>query len=79
MEIEQQIALGSGEVANLIETHQDLLEADDHMCEVISFGRHSLEFFLALNDAERALWEVNNTKEKVMQFLGLVYFNRWRS
>ena len=72
MEIEQQIAIGSGEVANLIETHKDILEKDDDICEVVSLGRHSLEFFLASGSAERALWEVNNTKEKVMQFLGLV-------
>ena len=72
MEIEQQIAIGSGEVANLIETHQDLLEENDEICEIVSLGRHSLEFFLASKESERALWEVNNTKEKVMQFLGLV-------
>ena len=72
MEIEQQIAIGSGEIATLIETHKDLMEENDDICEVVSWGRHSLEFFLASEDAERALWEVNNTKEKVMQFLGLV-------
>jgi hypothetical protein len=72
MEIEQQIAIGSGEIANLIETHKDLMEENDDICEVVSLSRHSLEFFIASEDAERALWEVNNTKEKVMQFLGLV-------
>jgi hypothetical protein len=72
MKIEQQIAIGSSEVANLIETHKDVLEEDGAICEVVRLGRYSLEFFLASEDAERALWEVNNTKEKVMQFLGLV-------
>ena len=72
MEIEQQIAIGSGEVATLIETHKDLMEENDAICEVINFGRQSMEFFMALENGERALWEVNNTKEKVMQFLGLV-------
>ena len=72
MEIEQQIAISSSEVANLIEMHQDILEQNDAVCEVIRLGRYSLEFFIASEDIERALWEVNNTKEKVMQFLGLV-------
>jgi len=72
MEIEQQIAIGSGEVANLIETHQDVLEENDAICEIVTWGRQSLEFCLASGNHEKALWEVNNTKEKVMQFLGLI-------
>jgi len=72
MEIEQQIALGSGEVADLIKNHQDILEQDDKICEVVTFGRYSLEFHLSAGNAEKALWEVNHTKQKVMQFLGLV-------
>ena len=71
MEIEQQIAIGSGEVANLIETHQDLLEDNDAICDVVSLSRHSLEFFLASGNEERALWEVTNTRAKLMEFLGL--------
>ena len=72
MEIHQQIQLGSGEVANLIELHQDLMEDNDDICEVVNLGRQSLEFFIALGDEERALWEVLNTKEKLMKFLGLI-------
>ena len=72
MEIEHQIAVGSGEVAALIKNHQDLLEADDQICEIVTFGRHSLEFHLASGNAKKALWEVNHTKQKVMQFLGLL-------
>ncbi len=72
MEIEQQIALGSGEIADLIKNHQDLLEPDDAICEIVTFGRYSLEFCLALGNREKALWEVNHTKQKVMQFLGLI-------
>ena len=71
MEIEQQIALGSGEIAVLVENHIDLLEEDNQICEVVSFGRHSLQFHLSAGNAEKALWEVKHTKEKVMQFLGL--------
>tara|TARA_R110000824_G_scaffold233677_1_gene421982 strand:+ start:250 stop:468 length:219 start_codon:yes stop_codon:yes gene_type:complete len=71
MEIHQQISLGSTEIANLIETHQDLMEDNDAICEVVNLGRHSLEFFIALNDKERALYEVLNTKAKLMRFLGL--------
>ena len=72
MEIHQQIALGSSEVANLIETHQDLMEDDDAICEIVNLGRQSLEFFIALGDEQRALYEVLNTKEKLMKFLGLI-------
>jgi hypothetical protein len=71
MEIHQQISLGSGEIANLIATHQDLMEGNDAICEVVNLGRHSLEFFIALDDKERALYEVLNTKAKLMRFLGL--------
>ena len=72
MEIHQQIQLGSGEVANLIELHQDLMEDNDDICEVVNLGRQSLEFFIALGDEQRALYEVLNTKEKLMKFLGLI-------
>ena len=72
MEIHQQIALGSSEVANLIELHQDLMEDNDDICEVVNLGRQSLEFFIASGDEQRALWEVINTKEKLMKFLGLI-------
>ena len=72
MEIHQQIALGSTEVANLIDSHKDLLEKDNAICEVVTFGRHSLEFFIASGDEQRALYEVLNTKEKLMRFLGLI-------
>jgi hypothetical protein len=72
MEIEQQIALGSGEIADLIKNHQDLLEPDDRICEIVTFGRHSLEFHLSAGNQKKALWEVNHTKQQVMQFLGLV-------
>ncbi len=71
MEIHQQIALGSTEVANLIELHQDLMEDNDDICEVINLGRHSLEFFIASGNEQRALYEVLNTKAKIMRFLGL--------
>ena len=72
MEIHQQIALGSSEVANLIELHQDLMEDNDDICEVVNLGRQSLEFFITSGDEQRALWEVINTKEKLMKFLGLI-------
>ena len=72
MEIQKQIALGSGEVADLIKNHQDILEQDDKICEIITFGRHSLEFHLASSNHQNALWEINHTKQKVMQFLGLI-------
>jgi len=72
MEIEQQIALGSGELADLIKNHQDILEQDGKICEVVTFGRHSLQFHLSSGNPEKALWEVNHTKQKVMQFLGLI-------
>ena len=72
MEIHQQIQLGSGEIANLIDNHQDLLEENDSMCEVVTLGRHSLEFFMTAGNEERALYEVLNTKTKLMEFLGLI-------
>jgi len=72
MEIQQQIAIGSNEVANLIELHQDLLEDNDKICQIVHIGRCSLEFFMASGNDTRALYEVLNTRIKLMEFLGLM-------
>ena len=72
MEIEQQIAVGSSEIADLILNHQDLLETNDEIVENINTGRKSMEFFMALGEAPRALYEVKNIKQKILQHLGLV-------
>ena len=71
MEIRDQLGIDANEVANLIQSHQDILEQDDSICEAISGGRSSMEFFIALGDDSRALYEVRQTKEAVMRFLGL--------
>ena len=71
MEIRDQLGIDANEVANLIHSHQDILEQDDSICEVISGGRSSMEFFITLGDDSRALYEVRQTKEAVMRFLGL--------
>ena len=71
-DIEAQLGLTSRSVADLIEQHQDILEQDDDICEVINLSRKSLEFFLAQDDDSRALYEAKSTQKAILSFLGLV-------
>jgi len=71
-DIEAQLGLTSRSVADLIEDHQDILSEDDDICEVINASRKSLEFFLALGEESRALYEAKNTQKAILTYLGLV-------
>tara|TARA_R100000152_G_C6707751_1_gene135964 strand:+ start:50 stop:277 length:228 start_codon:yes stop_codon:yes gene_type:complete len=71
-DIEAQLGLTSRSVADLIEDHQDILSEDDDICEVINTSRKSLEFFLALGEESRALYEAKNTQKAILTHLGLV-------
>ena len=71
-DIEAQLGLTSRSVADLIEQHQDVLEESDEICEVINVSRKTLEFFLALGDESRALYEAKNCQKAILSFLGLV-------
>tara|TARA_Y100001937_G_scaffold68305_1_gene93321 strand:+ start:956 stop:1183 length:228 start_codon:yes stop_codon:yes gene_type:complete len=71
-DIEAQLGLTSRSVADLIEEHQDILSEDDNICEVINVSRNTLEFFLALGDESRALYEARNCRKSILTFLGLV-------
>ena len=71
-DIEAQLGLTSRSVADLIEEHQDVLEKDDDICEVINTSRKTLEFFLALDDDSRALYEATNCRKAILSYLGLV-------
>ena len=71
-DIKAQLGLTSRSVADLIEDHQDILSGDDNICEVINKSRESLEFFLALGEEGRALYEAQNCKKSILSFLGLV-------
>ena len=71
-DIETQLGLTSRSVADLIEDHQDILEQDDDICEVIDTSRKSLEFFLGVGDESRALYEARNCRKSILTYLGLV-------
>tara|TARA_Y100000593_G_scaffold90279_1_gene176354 strand:- start:257 stop:484 length:228 start_codon:yes stop_codon:yes gene_type:complete len=71
-DIEAQLGLTSRSVADLIEQHQDVLEKNDDICEVINVSRKTLEFFLALGDESRALYEAKNCQKAILSYLGLV-------
>jgi len=71
-DIQAQLGLTSRSVADLIDQHQDALEESDEICEVINISRKTLEFFLGLGDANRALYEAKNCQQQILSYLGLV-------
>ena len=71
-DIQAQLGLTSRSVADLIDQHQDALEESDEICEVINISRKTLEFFLALGDENRALYEAKNCQKQILSYLGLV-------
>ena len=71
-DIQAQLGLTSRSVADLIEQHQDVLEENDEICETINLSRKTLEFFLALGDENRALYEAKNCQKQILSYLGLV-------
>lgn len=71
-DIEAKLGLTSRSVADLIEEHQDILSEDTEICEVINTSRKTLEFFLALGDDSRALYEATNCRKAILSYLGLV-------
>ena len=71
-DIQAQLGLTSRSVADLIDQHQDALEESDEICEVINLSRKTLEFFLALGDENRALYEAKNCQKQILSYLGLV-------
>ena len=71
-DIQAQLGLTSRSVADLIDQHQDALEESDEICESIELSRKTLEFFLALGDENRALYEAKNCQKQILSYLGLV-------
>ena len=71
-DIQAQLGLTSRSVADLIDQHQDALEESDEICETINLSRKTLEFFLALGDENRALYEAKNCQQQILSYLGLV-------
>ena len=71
-DIQAQLGITSRSVADLIEQHQDVLSEDDDICEKINLSRNTLEFFLALEDDNRALYEAKNCQKQILSYLGLV-------
>ena len=71
-DMQAQLGLTSRSVADLIDQHQDALEESDEICETINLSRKTLEFFLALGDENRALYEAKNCQKQILSYLGLV-------
>ena len=71
-DIKALVGIESHAVAELIQGHQDVLETNDEIVENINMARKSMEFFMALDEAPRALYEVNTLKNEILGFLGLI-------
>ncbi len=71
-DIKALVGIEANAVADLIHDHQDILETNDEIVENINVARKSMEFFMALQENNRAYYEAKNIKEKIMQHLGLV-------
>jgi hypothetical protein len=66
------IGYQTASVADLIQSHQDLLEQDDQIQSIISLGRKSMDFFMSIENDSRVLYEVTQVKRRILQFLGLI-------
>jgi|TARA_R110000824_G_scaffold337173_2_gene523671 hypothetical protein len=71
-DIKQLVGIESTAVADLIQGHQDILETNDKLVEDINIARKSMEFFMALDEAPRALYEATLIKSEILRFLGLI-------
>jgi len=71
-DIKALVGIESTAVADLIQGHQDILETNDKLVEDINIARQSMEFFMALDEASRALYEATSIKNEILCFLGLV-------
>jgi|TARA_R110000765_G_scaffold275775_2_gene374009 hypothetical protein len=71
-DIKQLVGIEATQVADLIQNHQDILQEDDGIVENIANARMSLQFFMSLEEDNRAYYEAKNIKHKIMQHLGLV-------
>jgi hypothetical protein len=70
-DIKALVGIESTAVADLIHGHQDVLETSDEIVERINVARKSMEFFIALDEAPRALYEATHIKNEILGFLGL--------
>ena len=66
------IGYQTASVADLIQSHQDLLEQDDQIQSIISLGRKSMDFFMSIENDSRVLYEVTQVKQRILQFLELI-------
>ena len=71
-DIKALVGIESTAVADLIQVHQDILETNDEIVESINVARKSVEFFIALDEAPRALYEATSIKNEILSFLGLI-------
>ena len=71
-DIKQLVGIEATAIADLIQNHQDILQEDERIVEDISNARMSLQFFMSLEEDNRAYYEAKNIKHKILQHLGLV-------
>jgi hypothetical protein len=71
-DIKQLVGIEATQVADLIQNHQDILQEDEKIVEDITNARLSLQFFMSIEEDNRAYYEAKNIKHKIMQHLGLV-------
>jgi|TARA_R110000851_G_scaffold1035_1_gene3594 hypothetical protein len=70
-DIKQLVGLEANAVADLIQYHESILAKDKRLIADIGVARRSLEFFITLNEDNRAYYEARNIKIKILESLGL--------
>tara|TARA_Y100000287_G_C14145779_1_gene317009 strand:+ start:320 stop:553 length:234 start_codon:yes stop_codon:yes gene_type:complete len=57
-------------IADLLETHQDIIEENETLCKNIRLSRKTIEFFMQVNNLDRVLYDMKLTKKEIMDYLG---------
>ena len=70
-ELDNLVGMHSRQIADILESHQDVLEECEQICDDIQMSRRSLEFFISVKDQLKQLREVRWLQQRLLSFLGL--------
>lgn len=70
--IKHQLGQNAKEIAELIEEHYDTFSGNGLISEIINWCRLSMEFHLGRDEIEKALYETETCKDKMIEYLSSV-------